>query len=90
MTGRSQQRRRGKTVGEWYPLRQKRKKSGLSNTANIPKTIRIGTCPGPKQRSTDDNCDRAVVLRRLERVQRSIRLGMKIVRTDNCVVGFKY
>lgn len=84
MAGRSQQRRRGKTVGEWYPLRQKRKKSSLSNTANIPKKIRIGICPGSKQRSTDDYCDRALVLRRLERVQRSTKLEMKIVRTDNC------
>lgn len=49
MAGRSQQRRRGKTGGEWYPLRQKRKKSSLSNIANIPKKIRIGICPGSKQ-----------------------------------------
>jgi hypothetical protein len=77
---------RGKTAGEQEsstPLRPKSKKPpSLSNAANIPRKARIGTCPGPK-RSTDDNCDRAVVLRRLEREQKSIRLEMKIVRTDN-------
>lgn len=82
---------RGKTAGECdAPLRQKSKKlPSLSNAANISRKTRVGTGPGPKQRSTDDNCDRVVVLRRLERVQKSIRLEMKIVRTDNCVVGFK-
>lgn len=93
MTGWSQQRRtEGRQLEsgrEVPPLRQKSKKPpSLSNAANILWKARTGTCPGPK-RSTDDNYDRAVVLRRLEREQKSIRLEMRIVRTDNCAVGFK-
>lgn len=42
------------------PLRQESKKlPGLSNAANTPNKTRVGTCPGPKQRSTDDDPDRS-------------------------------
>lgn len=94
MTGWSQQRRtERKRVVEWEtgaPLRQKSKEPpSLFNAANIPKKTRVRTFPGSKQRSTDDNFDRAVVPRRLDKVQKSIILEMKMVKTDNCVIGFK-
>lgn len=70
--------------GRTVPLsggEKEKKWPSLSSATNIPNKTGVGTCPGPKWRSTDDNLGRRCAAEQTG--QKSIRWGVDMVTVDN-------